>query len=154
MRHKQRQPDPNRRHERPPMLLGREHEDGKDELGGEEHLDEEALRYGGAAAEGGADGEGAGEKGGDDGGGGDAAEELGRAEEEGARGGEGRGEVEGECYLVCLGEYGGWKGGGFGVRWVCVWGKDGKRRIRREGETNSRIKQATTDPEEDPRVHG
>ena len=38
------------------VLLGSEHEDGENEFGSEEHLKEEALDNGGAAAEGGLDG--------------------------------------------------------------------------------------------------
>lgn len=59
------------------VLLSGKHEDGKDELGGEEHFDEQAADNGGAAAEGGADALWAGEEGRDDAGGGDGAQQLG-----------------------------------------------------------------------------
>lgn len=43
-RNKESQPDTNRSHESRLMFLRREHQDGKDEEGSEEHLDEHALR--------------------------------------------------------------------------------------------------------------
>ena len=39
------QPDADRSEKGAPVLLGRQHEDGEDELGREEHLDEETLSY-------------------------------------------------------------------------------------------------------------
>ena len=53
-------------------FLGREHEDGDDEEGGQEHFEEEALSGGGAVGEGGIYGERSGQKDVDDGGGADA----------------------------------------------------------------------------------
>lgn len=48
---KERQADADRRYERVLGLFGREHEHGEEQLAGEEHLDEEALRDGRVGAE-------------------------------------------------------------------------------------------------------
>lgn len=77
LRNEEGQADADRGDEGTAVLLARQHEDGDDELGGEEDLDEEALGDGGAAAERGGDAEGARGQAVDDGGGGDAAEQLG-----------------------------------------------------------------------------
>lgn len=84
------------------MLLCREHEDDEDELGGKEHLDEEALRDACAACEGCIDVEWAGEEGGDDGCCAHAGYELGDEDYDGAYGCYGTDEEEGEGHLVEL----------------------------------------------------
>lgn len=71
-----RETDADRGDERALMLLGRKHEDGEDQFGGEEHLDEKTLHDRGATTKRGLDGERAGKHAGDEGGGRHASKKL------------------------------------------------------------------------------
>lgn len=81
------------------MFLSCEHEDDKDELGGQEHFDEAALRDGGLACEGCVYVEGAGEEGGDYARGTDACDPLGEEDVHCAQGTDSADEVEAERHL-------------------------------------------------------
>lgn len=81
LRNEERQANTDGSDESTAVLLARQHEDGDDQLGREEELDEEALGDAGAAAQRGGDPQGARGEAVDDGGGRDAGEELGGHDE-------------------------------------------------------------------------
>lgn len=95
------------------MFLRRQHEDGEDEHGGEEHLDEEAAHDGGGAQRR-ADLHRGGEERGHDAGGGDAREDFGEEDERAADPADGADEAHAEGYL---GGGGGLEGGMGSVWW-------------------------------------
>ena len=73
---KQRQAESDRGDESGPLFFYGQEENGYDEEYGQKHLDEQALRDGGATAKGGTNGQGSGKEGAGYGGGDDAAKEL------------------------------------------------------------------------------
>ncbi len=81
------------------MLLRGEHDDDKDELRGEEHLDEETPRYARAPTKRGGDRHGAREASRGHGSGANAAYELGKDDDQRADQWEAPDEEEGECDL-------------------------------------------------------
>lgn len=83
------------------MLLGSQHEDGEDELGGKEHLDEEATHNGGAAAKGSLDVEWPWKETSNYARGGHGAEDLGYEDEAGTCPGDGanEGHADRDCWV-------------------------------------------------------
>lgn len=97
------QTDTNGRQEGRLGLLGRQHQDGDEQFGGQEHLDEQALRGRGAVVEHRLDDKRAGEEGGDDGGGDDAGDHLRDEEEEASDPGERAADAHSQSHLKYIG---------------------------------------------------
>lgn len=93
------QADADGRDERCPVLFGRQHEDGEDELEGQDRLDEAALRQVHAGGQGRAHVERRWEHARRQPGRRDAAGALGREDEDAAEGRDGLDENEGQCHL-------------------------------------------------------